>query len=439
MAENNCPVCRGTDIALLLEIGQMPIHCNLLWPTREEALQAPRGDIQLAFCKSCGHLFNPLFRPELMEYGGAYENSLHFSARFQEYAATLAARLVERYDLRAKTILEIGCGQGDFLRLLCRLGGNRGIGFDPSYRPGQGEPGATHFCEAPPPAPASPLRALGTLPRGPGKRSGGGRGAKGVAPKTWDTPLEQVTFIQDFYSPRYAAYEPDLICCRHVLEHMPRPRDFLSLVRRAIGARSTARVFFEVPNVMFTLRDLGIWDLIYEHPSYFSPSSLAHLFTSCGFEVCDLGDAYAGQFLCIEAQPRAGPRKRDRPAELASLAELGALAAVFAEQYRSKREDWRRMLAGMAGAGRRALVWGAGSKGVTFLNALAVRDQVRYVVDVNPRKQGMYVAGTGQQIVPPEFLRDHPADVVIVMNPIYLAEIQQITHSLGLTPQLIVA
>jgi hypothetical protein len=41
--------------------------------------------------------------------------------------------LIERYDLYGKDIIEIGCGQGEFLTLLCELGGNRGVGFDPAY------------------------------------------------------------------------------------------------------------------------------------------------------------------------------------------------------------------------------------------------------------------------------------------------------------------
>jgi len=57
-------------------------------------------------------------------------------------------------------------------------------------------------------------------------------------------------------------------------------------------------------------------------------------------------------------------------------------------------------------------------------------------VDINPRKQGMYVAGTGQKIVPPEFLRDYQPDVVIVMNPIYEGEIRQMVADWGLTPEL---
>jgi len=325
-----------------------------------------------------------------MEYTQDYENSLHFSPRFQGYAESLAARLIERYDLHGKDIIEIGCGKGDFLRLLCELGGNRGVGFDPSYVPEQND----------------------------------------------NATAGRITFIRDFYSERYASYKADLICCRHVLEHIQFPRDFLTSVRRSIGNRLGTGVFFEVPNVLFTLRDLGIWDLIYEHCSYFSSSSLSHLFRACGFDVCDLTEAYEGQFLSIEALPGEGltdPTRDPRD----DLEEMAHDVATFGDKYRSKAQVWRRNLERIASTGQRAVIWGAGSKGVTFLNALATQGQIAYAVDINPRKQGMYLAGTGQQVVPPEFLRDYQPDVVIVMNPIYQREIQHITEGLGLTTQFV--
>jgi SAM-dependent methyltransferase len=327
-----------------------------------------------------------------MEYTQDYENSLHFSPRFQSYAEWLAARLVDRYDLRDRDIIEIGCGKGDFLKLICELGGNRGVGFDPSYVP---------------------------------EREAG-------------EAVGRITFIRDFYSERYASYRADFICCRHVLEHVQFPRDFLITVRRAIGNRSGTAVFFEVPNGLFTLRDLGIWDLIYEHCSYFSPGSLSRLFTACEFDVCDLTEAYEGQFLCIEALPGeglvdSGRNPRDDSAEVACD------VAAFADRYRSMVRNWRRHLGRMARAGQRVVVWGAGSKGVTFLNALQTQGRIAYVVDINPRKQGMYVAGAGQQIVPPEFLQDYRPDVVIVMNPVYEDEIRQFAGGLGLTPEFICA
>jgi len=386
--ESTCPVCGSTDVDMFFEILQIPVHCNLLWTTRDEAVQAPRGDIRLGFCGHCGHVFNLSFDPSLVEYTQEYENSLHFSPRFQSYAESLAARLVERYDLYGKDIIEIGCGKGDFLKLLCELGGNRGVGFDPSYVPEQND-----------------LTAAG-----------------------------RITFVPDFYSERYASYRADFICCRQVLEHIQFPRIFLDSVRHAMGDRSGTVVFFEVPNVSFTLRDLGIWDLIYEHCSYFSAHSLSHLFSLCGFDVRELTEAYEAQFLCIEALP--GHRMVDPVHDSwGALGELARDVALFANNYQSKVRMWRRDLERMALAGQRVVVWGAGSKGVTFLNALETQGRIRYAVDINPRKQGMYVAGTGQRIVSPGFLPEIQPDVVIVMNAVYEDEIRQIARDLGLRPE----
>jgi hypothetical protein len=71
------------------------------------------------------------------------------------------------------------------------------------------------------------------------------------------------------------------------------------------------------------------------------------------------------------------------------------------------------------------VVWGAGSKGITFLNVLKSENVIEFVIDVNPHKHGLYVPGTGQQVVAPDMLTDIQPDVVIVMNPIYLDEINK--------------
>jgi hypothetical protein len=191
-----------------------------------------------------------------------------------------------------------------------------------------------------------------------------------------------------------------------------------------------------VPNVLFTLRDLGIWDLIYEHCSYFTVSSLACLFASCGFDICSLTEAYEGQFLCVEALPREGLARPPASPE-GELQWMTDLVVAFADKFRRRVESWRDNLEQLAQARQRVVIWGGGSKGVTFLNALETQDQIAYAVDINPRKQGMYVAGTGQRIVPPEFLRGYRPGVVIVMNPIYKSEIQQLTKGLGLAPEFV--
>lgn len=385
--ERICPVCRSTNTNVFLKIPEVPVHCNLLWETRRDALNVPRSDIILVFCDDCGHIFNGAFDPGLMEYTQQYENSLHFSPFFQGYATELADRLIETYDLRGKNIIEIGCGKGEFLKLLCEMGGNKGVGFDSSYE-----------------------NIGGTI-----------------------DPDSGITFVKDFYSERYLNYQSDFICCRHVLEHIQYPYDFLMDIRKIIGNNKKI-VFFEVPNVDYTLKDLGIWDLIYEHRSFFSRNSLAFLFDSCGFSICNLTETYNGQFLCIEAVPGKIPSHPDT--ELLANNEIRHNVKKFPGTFWAKIEAWKEKVKMIRQSGQKAVLWGAGSKGVTFLNMMGGRDNIEYVIDINPRKQGKYIPGTAQKIFGLEFLQEYKPDIVIVMNPIYQNEIQQTLNNSGLSTKL---
>jgi hypothetical protein len=76
----------------------------------------------------------------LNEYSNEYNPTQSYSATFNVFHRHLAQQLIDRYDLHHKHIIEIGCGQGEFLTLLCELGENQGVGFDPAYV-GKGGPG----------------------------------------------------------------------------------------------------------------------------------------------------------------------------------------------------------------------------------------------------------------------------------------------------------
>ena len=395
--KSKCVVCGSSNIFIFLEIVDVPVLCNVLWSDYDYACTVSRGDICLVFCRNCCHIFNIAFQPEAMKYDGDYENSLHFSPRFQKYAVNLAKRLVDSFKLYDKDVIEIGCGKGDFLRLLCDSGRNRGVGFDPSYNR---------------------------------KEDGGnGNGRQGEG---------DIIFIRDFYSSRYADYKADFICCRHVLEHIQYPHEFLAGIYDAIRNHTRANVFFEVPNAGFTLKDLGIWDLIYEHCSYFCMRSLVHLFSTCGFEVVNCMEGFESQFLNIEAIPL-----RSFSSPVCKLEEdskrMADYISKFSDRYIRTLKLWRDKLGELSSAKKRVVVWGAGSKGVSFLNFLNVKEQIEYVVDVNPFKQGKYISGTGQKIVSPQFLKTYQPEMVIAMNPIYRQEIKATLDNLNINAQLISA
>ena len=375
-----CLICGSKSLLDLLQVSGVPLHCNILWPTREGALRAPRGDIDLVFCTQCGHTFNRAFKPAAMQYGDQYENSLYFSPRFRRYSEQLVVRLTTQFELRDKAIVEVGCGSGDFLRALCRDGRNRGIGFDPSYVP--------------------------------------------------PDPTPHVTFRTDLYSAKYSDVKADFICGRHVLEHLADPPDLLVDIRKALPRITRSYGYFEVPNADFLFEGGSVWDIIYAHASYFSRTSLVNLFENAGFEVLRAEPYFDNQFLGIDFCT-ANDHSQDMlpvlppPGLLPSVARLPKL-------YKNTVAYWTEKVKNLSAAGRRVVVWGGGAKCVSFLQAVAGTCSIPYVVDINPRKHRQFVPGSGAEIVPPEFLTQFRPDVVIVMNPIYRNEIQATLDGLGL-------
>jgi SAM-dependent methyltransferase len=391
MTTTSCPACDEGRLEPFFEIESVPVYCNVLCHSREQALAAAAGAIQLGFCGSCGLLHNMVFDPAAVEYTPDYENSLHFSPRFQAYAEQLAERLVERYGLVGKDIVEIGCGKGEFLVLLCRDGRNRGLGFDASYD------GAVD-----------------------GKIDGA------------------IRIVRDYYSEGYGDHPADLICCRHVLEHIERPLEFLEQIRRAAEHAGDPKLFFEVPDGLWTLRDLGIWDIIYEHCSYFTAPSLRRLFERAGFRPLEVSTAFGGQFLCVEAElARDG-----ESAVMAAPREVYAIRPLvgrFARAYRERVDAWQSRLEKMLAAGGRIAVWGAGSKGVTFLNVLPSGAEIHAVIDINTRKSGRFVPGTGQRVDVPSALVELEIDTILVMNPLYEVEVRKQAAEVGSPAQVLVA
>jgi SAM-dependent methyltransferase len=373
------------------EAAGIPSNSCILMKSQDEALHYPRGEIRLGFCDACGFIANLAFDPALTEYSGRYEETQGFSGTFNAFHKALAERLIERYDLRGKDIVEIGCGKGEFLMLLCELGDNRGVGFDPGVRQER---------------------------------------IQGPA-------VERVRFVPDFYSEAYADVQGDFFACKMTLEHIAPTGDFVRTVRRSIGDRVGTLVFFQIPETTRILQECAFEDIYYEHCSYFSPGSLARLFRQSGFEVLSLANEYQGQYLTIEARAAPEPVVQEPLAEEQDLDLLRRLVASFPERFSAKRAEWEGRIRGAAETGRRIVLWGSGSKAVSFLTTLDLGEAIQYVVDINPYRHGHYLPGTGQEIVAPAFLAQYRPDLVVIMNAVYRDEIARDLGRLGLSPELV--
>jgi hypothetical protein len=194
-------------------------------------------------------------------------------------------------------------------------------------------------------------------------------------------------------------------------------------------------VFFQVPNVTRILREVAFWDVYYEHCSYFSAASLCRLFREQQFEILDIRQEYGDQYLAIEARPARTAMADLLPAE-ERVADLAVDVNYFTSNSTARLSAWKCRLKKMREDGVRVVLWGGGSKAVAFLTTLHARDEVSYAVDINPYKHGMYMPGTGQLIVGPQFLSEYKPDAIILMNPIYRREVENELTRLGIQPQL---
>lgn len=385
----SCPNCRSEGLVLFYEADQAPVHSVLLHRSRTDAIEFPKGNIRLGFCKNCGFITNIEFDPSLQNYHTQdYEATQAYSDTFNSFHRNLALRLIDQYGLRGKKVVEIGCGQGEFLDLLCSLGENQGIGFDPACRNTQV----------------------------PGNN--------------------RVVIIRDFYSEKYSTYQADFICCKMTLEHIQDTHGFVSLVANSTRSHPDTVIFFQVPNAQLILRDLAFWDIYYEHCSYFSPGSLAHLFELCGFEVINVSAEYDNQYLMIEARPRKSHGGRVLK-DWDYLPVLEQDLRFFQANYQQAIDGWKQRIQKLREAGKKVVLWGGSSRTVSFLHVLQLHEEIEFVVDINPNKHGTFIAGTGQEVISPALLHEYEPDMVIVMNPVYKEEVGRMLKGMGLVPEVV--
>lgn len=333
----------------LLRIEGLPVLQNRVFDSVEAGIASPRGDMVLVRDEITGLVFNEAFDPALLTYDADYQNEQACSSVFREHLDAVLA--IIRRHFQMPSLIEVGCGKGYFLNYL-REAGYEATGIDPAF---EGE--SPHVVAAP----FSPALGLSA----------------------------------------------DAIVLRHVLEHIPRPFEFLKEIADANGRQG--KIYIEVPCFDWICRRGAWFDIFYEHVNYFRATDFKRMF-ECVYEA---GHVFGGQYLYV-------------------VADLGSLrqAVVVPRDSIELPDDF---MAGVEQSKAHALgnsgpmaIWGASSKGVIFSHHLrAAGVEFDVAVDINPVKQGKYMAGTGLAIVSPDRALESlpPGALVFVMNSNYFEEI----------------
>lgn len=381
-----CPVCGGERVAETVRRERLPAMQNYVHRRRESALSASVGTLLLAVCRTCGFAWNSAFDPGLLRYDDNYDNAVPSSV-MGAYYGEIATYLVDRYDPSDGLVVDVGCGDGRFLRTLCELAPTaRGLGIDPALETSSLEDGG------------------------------------------------RIALVKGVFSPELVDEPPALLVSRHVLEHIPQPVGFLRSIAGAAARFGPFPCFFEVPDLEWIVEHRTFWDFCFEHCNYFTAASFSGALAAAGFEPTGSQASFGDQYLWLEATatPEPGSPPDGNGEETADR--LQRYAAEEAAQIAAARDFLRRNRA----EGTATAVWGMATKGVMFT---IVSDPdaslVDVCVDVNPNKQGCFVPLTAHPIQAPEALRslDRPL-TILVMNENYRAEIERACAELGVEATL---
>ena len=372
-ARTTCRGCEGTRLTTVLDLGEIPL-VNALAGDAEQARAAPRFPLKLRFCAACylvqlEHDVDPsvLFRH--------YSYFSSVSTTMVEHVRGLVDELVQVRDVRS--VVEVASNDGYLLQFY-RDRGIEVLGIEPADNV----------------AAVAQARGIPTLNRFFSRELGIELASRGVA--------------------------PSIVHAHNTLAHVPDPRGFLAGISAILA--HDGLVCIEVPHVV-PLVERAEFDTIYhEHYSYFSLTTLVRLMAEQGLTVTDAREiAIHGGSLQIFAQrTRIGVSASDSVRTI--LAREQAFGVGTAQAYEvlgaralAVRQNLRELVANAARDGKRVAAYGASAKGCVAQNyASLTADDIAFVVDKSPHKQGHWVPGTGQPILPPDELLAQMPDVTLL-------------------------
>jgi SAM-dependent methyltransferase len=263
------------------KIDSLPVQQNRVFDTPEEAVDCPRGTLDLVQDLDTGLIHNAAFNPRLLTYDCNYQNEQAWSRAFQDHLEQVAGIVQRRFS--GLDLAEIGCGKGWFLELL-RTRGFRIIGIDPAY--------------------------------------------EGESPDVIRAPFTPGLGVK-----------ADALILRHVLEHIPDPLAFLASIAEA-NSRS-GLVYIEVPCLDWICEHRAWFDIYYEHVNYFRLKDLCGMFGT----VLESGRLFGGQYLYLVADLATLRCPSLRPGDFFALpgdfcATVDQAAALLAKRGERKAAVW---------------------------------------------------------------------------------------------------
>ena len=258
----------------------------------------------------------------------------------------------------------------------------------------------------------------------------------GIDPVTRYSPFregaERVTdrLVSDFFSPsHFRPGEFDVITSVSMFYDLADPGEFAAGVASVLGTHGIWVIQQNYAADMIRLN--AIDNIVHEHVTYFSVTSLLPLLARCGLEINDV--AYStvnGGCFRVMASHRGRRSVNGSVSEALETERAMGLGdaltwARWGREARLELARTREWLAAAKAAGERVYLYGASTRVGTILQMLgAGPDLIPYAVDRNPAKAGKVMAAAGIPVITEEEMRADPPGYLLVspwfFRPVFL-------------------
>lgn len=371
-----CPICHSNEGYNVLQYEKYPLYIK---PIPKESIDlVPLKPLIIIVCKSCGHVYqdvcvSPSELSSIYEIVYASYHSPALSGIGSTLAKEFLSFLEKKVKLNKKNILEIGCFDGYFLKLLRDNHGCRVIGCDPS-------PGAEIAHQL------------------------------------------NVAVIRDYFSPELFKEKFDFVVLRGVLEHIEKPIPFLKDVGEVL--EEDGFVVIEVPNVIYSLKNGVIGDFFHEHVSYFTHESLKNCLARSGFDLVIVDDS--SYYIRIIAKKNTDIDYRWDDSDSARvIPQLKQLFVDFNELTDKMADDLRSTLKRVSR--KSTYIYGGGGHTLGLLSKTHDFLKPLGVIDGDPSKEGKYIPGFKIPVYSKDTLErlTYNNTIIIVSSKIFQDEISE--------------
>jgi len=204
-------------------------------------------------------------------------------------------------------------------------------------------------------------------------------------------------YIHDYFSAKVMnSRKYDAFLSIQVFDHLPNPTEVLKEIYSVCNNNAVGLI--EVPDGQIIQQQMKISYLVADHLNYFTPSSLAVMARSVGFQVIHISQTKFGN--------------------LEMLLRKVAIGKSFNNQFHIIKEQLDKI-------NNRYLhisAWGAGVK-MVFLLPMLEKIGIDYLFDNDPVKQGRYIYGCQTKIQKPDKDKIQSSDVILLFGTKYDVDI----------------